>query len=125
MEKESLYKKAGEQLKQYRKKTGNSIFKVARRINISGNYLSELERGLKEPSDTVLEAIAEYYGLPLDKTFALYDRIAPVETTLLLNNPTLNKTLVQISIDDRLTAEEQKHLSNEFKKLYDDLVKDK
>ena len=42
---------AGEKLKALRKNTKLSIFKVAKKVHISGNYLSLLERGINAPSD--------------------------------------------------------------------------
>jgi transcriptional regulator with XRE-family HTH domain len=48
----------GEQLRQERAERGERLVDVAGRAGVSAQYLSELERGLKEPSSEVLAAVA-------------------------------------------------------------------
>ncbi|WP_238917983.1 helix-turn-helix transcriptional regulator [Clostridium sp. YIM B02555] len=55
---ETELKIAGKALKKLRKETKLSIFKVAKKVHISMNYLSLLKRGLNIPSDTVLFNLA-------------------------------------------------------------------
>lgn len=47
-----------------------SLRELAQRTNVSNAYLSELERGLHEPSLRVLRAIASALGMPLASTLA-------------------------------------------------------
>jgi transcriptional regulator with XRE-family HTH domain len=47
-----------------------SLRELAERTNVSNAYLSELERGLHEPSLRVLRAIASALGTPLAGTLA-------------------------------------------------------
>ena len=47
-----------------------SLRELAERTNVSNAYLSELERGLHEPSLRVLRAIASALGTPLVSTLA-------------------------------------------------------
>lgn len=120
--KETILIKAGEKLKELRTVKGLSVHKVAKAVHISGTYLSELERGLKEPSDIVLQSIGNYYNVDLSEIFALYGRIAPAETDLLLKNPPFMKVITQMSIDERLTEDERKSISEELGKIYKKLV---
>ncbi|MDO9394981.1 MAG: helix-turn-helix transcriptional regulator [Herbiconiux sp.] len=48
----------GEQLREVRQSRGESLRGVARRASVSPQYLSEVERGFKEPSSELLAAIA-------------------------------------------------------------------
>jgi transcriptional regulator with XRE-family HTH domain len=50
--------------------TGLSLRELAERTKVSNAYLSQLERGLHEPSITVLRSIAEALGLPLQALLA-------------------------------------------------------
>ena len=63
-----------------------SLRELAERTNVSNAYLSELERGLHEPSLRVLRAIASALGTPLSSTLAsagvLGDNVAEHETGL-------------------------------------------
>ncbi|MPN42560.1 hypothetical protein SDC9_190117 [bioreactor metagenome] len=108
-----------------RNKRNESVHKVAKAVHISGNYLSEIERGLKEPSDVVLDSLADYYECDKAELFSLYGRIPPEETNLLLKNPPFRKILTQLSLDDRLTDDEKDKLSTEFHKLYTSFIKGK
>ncbi|MCA0293704.1 MAG: helix-turn-helix domain-containing protein [Actinobacteria bacterium] len=56
---EPLWREAiGEQLREERAARGERLADVAGRAGVSPQYLSELERGLKEPSSEVLAALA-------------------------------------------------------------------
>ena len=66
---EVKWKEAGEKLKECRKSTKLSIFKVAKKVHISGNYLSRLERGINAPSDTVIFNLAEFYNIEPSELF--------------------------------------------------------
>src|SRR5688572_15110767 len=50
--------------------TGLSLRELAELTNVSNAYLSQLERGLHEPSITVLKSIAGALGLPLQSLLA-------------------------------------------------------
>ncbi|MGB7450320.1 MAG: helix-turn-helix transcriptional regulator [Ornithinimicrobium sp.] len=56
---ERLWREAvGEQLRQERRENDQRIADVAKRAGVSPQYLSEIERGLKDPSSEVLSAVA-------------------------------------------------------------------
>jgi transcriptional regulator with XRE-family HTH domain len=56
---EPLWREAvGEQLREERSARSERLADVAGRAGVSTQYLSELERGLKEPSSEVLAALA-------------------------------------------------------------------
>jgi transcriptional regulator with XRE-family HTH domain len=48
----------GEQLRAHRMRRGERIADVAQRAGVSAQYLSELERGKKDPSSEILAAVA-------------------------------------------------------------------
>ena len=53
----------GEQLRAERQDRGERIADVAARAGVAPQYLSELERGLKDPSSEVLAAVSGALGL--------------------------------------------------------------
>ncbi|HIY67079.1 MAG TPA: helix-turn-helix domain-containing protein [Candidatus Agrococcus pullicola] len=62
----------GDLLRRKRHEHGERLADVARRAGVSPQYLSEVERGLKEPSSEILAAIAGALGLTLiDLTFSV------------------------------------------------------
>jgi transcriptional regulator with XRE-family HTH domain len=63
-EPEPLWREAvGTQLREERRRRGERITDVARRAGVSPQYLSEIERGRKDPSSEVLAALAGALGL--------------------------------------------------------------
>lgn len=56
---------AGEQLRSERLERGLRLVDVADRAGVSPQYLSEVERGLKDPSSEMLGAITQAVGLSL------------------------------------------------------------
>lgn len=116
---------AGAFLREMRKNKGLSLFKVAKHINISGNYLSEIERGKKNPSDLVLEALAEYYELDIQEVFERYDRVHTASYEEMKKHPELLKVIRTISTDKRINNEELDTLANELYSIYQDIIKKK
>lgn len=61
---EPLWREAvGGQLKDERRSRGERIVDVADRAGLSAQYLSELERGRKDPSSEILSAVSGALGL--------------------------------------------------------------
>jgi len=64
----------GRKLRELRLGNGQKLAELAARAGISPQYLSEIERGLKEPSSEMIAAIAGALGLTLlDPTGQLVD----------------------------------------------------
>lgn len=56
---------AGRELRERRREAGRTLADVAREAGVSVQYLSEVERGRKEPSSEVLAAVSGALGLRL------------------------------------------------------------
>lgn len=67
----------GDRLRALRHERGETLGEVAERAGVSPQYLSEVERGRKEPSSEMIEAIAGALDLDLlDLTLAVSERLA-------------------------------------------------
>ena len=77
-EPEPLWREAvGRELREERRTAGRTLADVAERAGVSTQYLSEVERGRKEPSSEVLGAVAGALGLRLvDLTSRVSRRLA-------------------------------------------------
>lgn len=118
------WKSAGEKLRALRKKSGLSIFKVARSIHISGSYLSLLERGVRAPSAVVINNIAEFYNIDKAELFALYNKVEPETLNEIVSNPSLRKLLSRLSTESKLSHEEIEELTLKIHKIYTELSDD-
>lgn len=119
---QTKWERAGNVLRELRKKTKLSIYKVAKNVHITGNYLSLLERGINNPSDTVLFNLAEYYGVDPSELFKLYDKVVPPNDEQLKSIPSLKKIMTEISIDTKLTPEEKESFANQVYKIANNLI---
>lgn len=117
MDKNELYKVAGAKLRELRKATSNSIFKVGRLIGVSGNYISQIERGDRPASDAVLVALAELYSVDKKELFNLYGRIENEEVDMLMKNPELRKTLTEMTSNKHLSKEDMDEMVREFQQI--------
>ena len=80
-----LRKVMGDQLRQARNAQKRSLRDISKSARVSLGYLSEVERGQKEPSSELLGAICGALNLPLSKLmFDVTRAIAQIE-----NNPTV------------------------------------
>jgi len=57
---------AAERLKQLRKEHGLTLQALEDKTGLSKGYLSDMERGRREPSRSALEALATFYGVSTD-----------------------------------------------------------
>jgi transcriptional regulator with XRE-family HTH domain len=76
---EPLWREAvGDVLRRTRHDRGERLTDTARRSGVSPQYLSEMERGLKEPSSEMLAAVAGALDLTLlDLTAAVAEGLRP------------------------------------------------
>lgn len=114
---------AGEKLKELRKDTKLSIYKVAKKVHISGNYLSLLERGINAPSDVIIFNLAEFYNINPEVIFKWYNRIVPPSDKQLESMPSLKKIMTELSIDPRLSDDEKDEISKRIYQIANDVLK--
>ncbi|KAI3350118.1 helix-turn-helix transcriptional regulator [Clostridium botulinum] len=114
---------AGEKLKALRKETKLSIFKVAKQVHISGNYLSLLERGIHAPSDIIIFNLSEFYNVKPEIIFKWYNRILPPTDKQIESMPSLKKIMTELSIDPRLSDDEKEEFSKRIYEIANDLLK--
>lgn len=79
---------AGEVLREQRHRLEQTLAEVADRAGISVQYLSEVERGRKEPSSEVLAAVTGALELTLvDLTRLVLRRLTPLDVTSRRSGP--------------------------------------
>ncbi|WP_198141915.1 helix-turn-helix domain-containing protein [Leucobacter komagatae] len=67
----------GAELRRLRHKRGDTLGEIASRAGLSPQYLSEMERGVKDPSSEMVEAVAGALGVTLvDLARAVADELS-------------------------------------------------
>lgn len=95
----------GELLRRQRELASIPMRQLARMSGISGPYLSQIERGLRAPSDQVLEALAQNLQISADMLRAQTTSTEEHETT---------DTLRAIAADPKLTPTQRAALAEVY-----------
>src|SRR2546422_4487469 len=100
----------GDIIRQQRELASLPMRQLAAMVGISNPYLSQIERGLRAPSDHVLEAIARSLKTSAD---ALYEQAAAMAP----KRPTKSPVVVAIEEDPDLTARQRQALVEVYSAL--------
>lgn len=108
-------KEAGAKLRELRKTTKLSVFKVGRAIGMSGNYISEIERGARPASDAALTSLAELYGVDKKELFGYYGKLPNDEVDMIMQMPELRNLFTEVTSKKGVSDEDRKAMLEEFK----------
>ena len=107
-----MYSEQGKRLKELRISLGYTLAFVARKLDITTNYLSLIERGERKPSEIVMYKMSEFYKLNPIEIFSLYGTIPTEQVEKIISCPSLVKIISQLSTDERFTEEEKEGISS-------------
>ncbi|MGL4798372.1 MAG: helix-turn-helix domain-containing protein [Cellulosilyticaceae bacterium] len=113
--------KAGEKLKELRKATKKSIFKVGRAIGVSGSYISQIETGKRPASDSVLVALSTLYGVDKNELFGYYGKMSDDAIEQIMQVPELRRLFTKITSKERIHPEELDAYLSDFKEAAEEL----
>lgn len=119
---ENKWEEVGSFLRNERSRTGLSLFKVAKQVGITGNYLSLIERGIQAPSNVILVALGNFYNLDLESLFNMYGRVYDSSIKEALRIPSLRKILMEIVANNKLSAEEKEEVAQEVYSITMDIL---
>ena len=116
MSSEAAWGDLAEYLRSQRKLARLSLRHLARLTSVSDSYLSQVERGLYQPSPEVLRAIAKALGIPVT---ALYERLGWLGPEDALPGADARPPSVEAAIaaDTRLTPEGKAALVGVYRAL--------
>jgi transcriptional regulator with XRE-family HTH domain len=117
-------KKFGQFLFDLRMKHGLTLTEIGKRIGISTNYASELERGKKEASDEVVRKIATVYNMQEETLFAMMGRVPLGIKEETENSPELQELLSEIAKNKNLSEDAKKKVYQKVRKYYESLLED-
>lgn len=94
-----------------------SLRHLAKLTNVSDSYLSQVERGLYEPSPEVLKSIAEALKIPVG---SLYERLGWLDDSAAASERVAPGVEEAIAADPKLTAGQKRTLRQVYLTLLDD-----
>ena len=113
---DSRVRQLGEYIRLQRQMADLSLRGMADLTKVSNAYLSQIERGLHQPSLRVLQAIAEALGIPADALLAQAGVTSPVS-----DQPAGSRSGTEAAIrsDPNLTTEEREALLRIYRSFVD------
>jgi transcriptional regulator with XRE-family HTH domain len=108
----------GGRLYYLRKQDKRTLTDVADDTGISANFLSELERNKKEPSDETVQKLAAYYDVEEDELFRLLGRLPKRIRDEMEESPHLQTLLLEITHNKGLCREKKEKLYRKLIELY-------
>lgn len=105
-------------LRLLRTQRGRPIRDVADGVGVSENYVSEIERDLKQPSDEIIRNFAKYYGMDEAALFRKFGRVPLSVTEELLKSPIVNDLLYSISRNDSLDEKDKIDMYRKMVEVY-------
>lgn len=118
-----MYELQGKILKEHRLNRKYSLAKVAKGINVSINYLSLLERGLRKPSDIILYSLSNFYNVNPVELFSLYDKVPTEQLNRIISSPSLARILTRLGTDERFTEQEKEEISEALEEYISQVLK--
>ena len=106
----------GELIRKQRKQAELTLRDLAERANVSNPYLSQIERGLHEPSVRVLKAIAGALNLSAEQLLVQAGVLEGVEH----ETPTPPSVEDAVNADPRLSKDQRAALMNVYRSFVDD-----
>jgi transcriptional regulator with XRE-family HTH domain len=106
----------GELIRAQREAARLSLRDLAALTNVSNPYLSQIERGLHEPSVRVLRSIADALGLSAETLLASAGLLGDDSAERPAVSPTVEQA---IDADERLTAEQRQALISVYRSYVD------
>jgi transcriptional regulator with XRE-family HTH domain len=118
-------KTIGQLLRLKRLEKGYTLDIASSLIGVSINYIAEIEKGNKaNPSDHIIEKIAEVYGMDQDDLFLSFNKVPLTAKLEIEEHPTLARAISQIRNDKEMTPDKKEALYNKMVYWYKTLLEE-
>jgi transcriptional regulator with XRE-family HTH domain len=91
-----------------RNKRGISLASLGKVLDVSANFISEVERGIKSPGDKYISKFSNYFDIDESSLFRKYGKIPLLARDELADNIMLQKMLEEIRSNPHITAERKR-----------------
>ncbi|PLS18913.1 hypothetical protein CVD28_00495 [Bacillus sp. M6-12] len=113
----------GMELAKKRKSLKRTLSDIGDAMGVSANYISEIERGLKVPSDKIIRQLADFYGYAEAELFTKFGKIPLLTRETLEENPSFNELIDEIGKRKDLSDDKKEEIIEELLKFTKKLIK--
>jgi len=111
----------GSYLRELRMEKGWSINEAGERLGVSANYISMIERGVRNPTNKFVEKIAKLYDVDEEIIYGLLGRISDAVLKSIEESDTLRKIAIYVS---GLSKEQKKQFEEKVLKVYKEFTEE-
>lgn len=112
----------GQYLLSLRSERNVSLAKIGAVLEVSANYLSEIERGRKTPSDSLIRGLANYFQIDEDILYKKLGRVPLGAMEELHESEELQSVLSEIKKNPKIKEGDKEKLYKQLRLLYNDLI---
>ncbi len=113
IEAEPKNQEIGNLVKKLRTQNGLSMAQLAVRVGINPIYLSQVERGVRLPSDEIIQNIADFFNLDENDLFDMAGRV-PLVVREELEKQSMLQNLLKEMINVKLDEQKKQEIYQEF-----------
>lgn len=121
-EKTLLRLNTAKMLKDLRREKGLSTVDVAKALGVTPNYISEIERALKIPSDQLIIKLSNYFCIDCNELFYQFGKEPLSARKEFEGNKALHSLLIEIGSNNKLSDEEKEKIYDQLYKTYHALL---
>lgn len=114
---QGIWRKAGKLIREKRELQGHSVRALGDLINVTGNYISEIERGIKPASDEVIRELAPHLYVDETELFNVYEK-TPLRVREELEEAEALRNIIDEINKKEIPPKYKTKLYNKFQKAY-------
>lgn len=111
----------GNFIKELRTQKKMTLAQVAEKLNVSSNYISQLERGVRRITDDMIRELSMIYEIDEDVLFRKSGRIPLRVMEEIQNNPMLQKALSFVS-KKKISDKKKREMEEEILRVYTEFL---
>ena len=119
---ESAYQKCGEYIKFERRRRSMTLQQVGDYVGVSANYVSEIERGLKPPSDQFITKFCEYTAVDSREIYSRLKRAPEYAIEELNKNIVAQELIIEIGKNKKLKQKDKERIYNQLLQWYKEVL---
>lgn len=114
---EQQLREFGEHIKRLRNENGLTVREAGHKLDVSANFISQLERGVVKPTDEMIQKIAECYNVNEDSLYHKLGHIPKSALEALSQSPFMQKALSYLH-KQNIEPERIRKLEDELRRVY-------
>ncbi|WP_422661112.1 helix-turn-helix domain-containing protein [Paenibacillus sp. EC2-1] len=116
------YLEVGKYIKSIRKHHGETLIRLGCDFDLSANYISEIERGVKPPSEQFINKFCERFKIEPKEVYSRLKRAPEHAVEELNTNIVAQELLLEIGKNKKLKQQDKERIYNQLLQWYKEVI---